>query len=148
MVARYARESAPEFPPKKAHKMAAKLAAKTPHKLDAYEPASIGICRRRRTYDPVGYYFPAGLVCADCVEADAELQYRLGRDAADMYPQIAAVFPDTESDSPEHCEKCEALIGHALTTDGHLFVADALADGTGRSEVLAAWREVYGGGLG
>lgn len=54
------------------------------------------------------------------------------------------IWDDTESDTPTHCWHCEALILHGLTPDGYAYVAEALAFGGGRPEILAMWRDAYG----
>jgi hypothetical protein len=132
----------------KSHKNAhgcAEFAAQMPHKLDAYEAPSVGICSRRKVYEPVGYYFGGSdAICADCVAAEAGLAAEVQHDSDTGDDQIAAIFPDTESDSPEHCLQCEALILHNLTADGYAYVAEALADGGGRMEILNTWQAAYG----
>ena len=49
------------------------------------------------------------------------------------------------SDTPTHCVVCEALIPHPLTREGYAYVAEALLIGSGRPEILEAWRREYAG---
>lgn len=98
-------------------------------------PETVNIVRGQ-WFDPPGYYYGeamAGPLCRDC-HRDA------GHDDDDAHP----IPYDTEADTPTHCHKCDALIAHDLTRDGYEYVAEALADGAGRPDVLAAWREEWG----
>lgn len=65
----------------------------------------------------------------------------------------SVVFPSSETDSPTHCEECGTLIRESLTTDGMLYVVDALwqyvwhtvtSGHAGSASVLDQWREEYG----
>ena len=84
--------------------------------------------------DPNGYLVGDRYLCADCAywadpnEVHGDDWYPLGVD---------------ETDCPNHCEDCEALIYEPLTSDGVDYVREALALGDGRAEVLATWREAY-----
>ena len=81
-------------------------------------------------YEPIGFYTQDGdPICADCHDGN---------------PDDAAVFPDSETDYPSHCRKCETLIPEALTADGVRYVAYALTAPTGRECILAQWWEAYG----
>ena len=59
----------------------------------------------------------------------------------------APIFFNNESDTPTHCVKCEALIDHALTSDGYEYVAEAIADfltnDSGRYKIVMAWALNY-----
>ena len=44
-----------------------------------------------------------------------------------------------ESDTPWHCDNCEALIVTGLTSDGVEYVREAIENADGRPEILAAW---------
>lgn len=98
----------------------------------------------------IGYYpFMTGAgayleaACPSCHEAHGidrcECCYGYAHD--DSEP----VYADTSSDTPTHCTHCEAIIPHRLTREGYGYVADALAFGSGRPEILAAWRATYAG---
>lgn len=91
--------------------------------------------------DVVGFYpsLPNGdisedaLCASDCSSAQTE----------DWTP----IFRSSEADTPTHCSKCEALIPHALTSDGYAYVGHALVehakDGFGRAPILKQWVEEY-----
>jgi hypothetical protein len=79
---------------------------------------------------PIGFY----LNCDEAICLDHIV------DLAEVYGPI---FSDSEADSPTHCTQCEALIPHALTNEGHRYVREALAENTGRPEILAMWKEAY-----
>lgn len=89
-------------------------------------------------FDVVGYYYGecmGGPLCPDCHREEGHAP-----DDPDAHP----IFGDGEADTPTHCLNCEALLAHNLTPDGMEYVRDALTDGTGRPDVLAAWRTAYG----
>jgi hypothetical protein len=52
-----------------------------------------------------------------------------------------------ESDTPEHCEVCRALLDVRLTDDGVEYVREAIRwheeKGRGDPDVIAAWRSNY-----
>ncbi len=90
--------------------------------------------------EPNGYYVfqhetPIMALCADCAKVERTESVFAG---ADFEPLGAG-----ETDTPTHCEKCEALIIENLTSDGVEYVREALAENTRRPEVLAAWREAF-----
>lgn len=108
--------------------------------------------------EPIGFYpFSKGVgaylepVCADCYErhgmddeggdrCDALTCCGWRRDDSEPIWETAG-----ESDTPTHCAVCEALIPHRLTREGYAYVAEALALGSGRPDILAAWRAAYAG---
>ncbi len=84
--------------------------------------------------DPNGYVIQGSYLCVDCTDrADADETH-----GPDWWP-----LGVDETDVPNHCEECGALIWEPLTSDGIAYVRAALARGTGRAEVLATWREAY-----
>jgi len=91
--------------------------------------------------DVIGYVKDGTILCAECGE----------REGWDKRPsdEVGAVFPDSETDSPCHCEECEALIPAALTSDGVRYVHEAFrcflrSHGTdGRLEILTEWATEY-----
>ncbi len=90
--------------------------------------------------DPNGYYLFArdgsgyvGILCDDCA-ATADLD-----DSVELEPAGA-----NETDTPTHCDRCEALIVEALTDEGIEYVRQALEEADGRPEVLAAWLQAFG----
>lgn len=52
-----------------------------------------------------------------------------------------AILFGHETDAPEHCETCDALIPVTLTSDGQLYVIEAVAADHGDASILTAWRE-------
>lgn len=80
--------------------------------------------------DVIAYAIDAEIVCADCATRD---------EARDCSP----AFCGEESDTPQHCARCECLIdGYTLTRDGRDYVAEKLADVNGRPEILAQWADL------
>lgn len=76
--------------------------------------------------DVIGYVVDeCSLICADCL-ADGE---------ADDSP----IFPGSETDSPNHCERCGELLPETLTTEGQRYVRERVWRGDGDPEVLAEW---------
>jgi hypothetical protein len=73
---------------------------------------------------------------------------------ADMSAEGSAVFGDSETDYPSHCDECGALIAESLTDRGVEYVAEALADyvfgsvlnrgHVGSAAALDEWRAEYG----
>jgi hypothetical protein len=93
----------------------------------------------------LGYYLDCDdAVCADCV-TEAELRED---DRVDPENLPNPIFDYSESDTPTHCIRCEALIAHALTGDGYDYVREAVRDfflvKRGRREILAQWVAQYG----
>ena len=91
--------------------------------------------------DVIGYVKDGTILCAECGE----------REGWDKRPsdEVGAVFPDSETDSPSHCEECEALIPQSLTSDGVKYVHAAFrrflrSHGKhGRAEILTEWAETF-----
>jgi len=51
-----------------------------------------------------------------------------------------------ESDSPDHCAKCELFLERNLTGDGIAYVIEAVEElkfGHGRSEIVQQWVDYY-----
>lgn len=81
-------------------------------------------------FDVVGYVVnECELICEDC----------LGDDEPDDSP----VFAGSETDVPNHCERCGELISQDLTTDGAEYVRESVWAGDGDPEVLALWASEF-----
>ena len=99
--------------------------------------------------DIIGWAYQGALYCPDCKpdpESEGSNAFELWEYSTwerDAILDIGPVFADSETDTPNHCETCEALIPERLTDDGVAYVADALASGDGRAEVLALWRDQW-----
>lgn len=90
---------------------------------------------------PIGFYVTCDdAECVDCHDPDAWPGF-------EGWDEPIAIFSLTEADAPTHCSKCEAVIPHALTSDGVAYVQDLLDAGDGRPEIHAVWVEVYGDSL-
>ncbi len=68
------------------------------------------------------------------------------------WEEPAAIFNDSESDTPTHCVTCGAVIAHDLTVDGDHYVMDAItefiSDGSSHNaDVMAQWWDAYGNTL-
>jgi len=50
-------------------------------------------------------------------------------------------WPISESDTPVHCEVCDGLAIHTLTSDGIAYVRERVVAADGDPDVLAAWYE-------
>lgn len=87
--------------------------------------------------EPIGYY----VTCDDAVCAE-DFDPATWEGFED-WDEPLAIFADTESDTPTHCVACRDLIPHALTSDGYIYVWDALNEGTGIESVLDAWADEY-----
>ena len=48
-----------------------------------------------------------------------------------------------ETDTPVHCDSCEALIFTSLTKDGQDYVVDTIIDGRGRVEIRESWLRAW-----
>ncbi len=88
---------------------------------------------------PEGYY----LTCDDAVHVgcwDGEWE------GFEDWTEPAAIFSDTESDTPTHCVVCHLLIDHRLTDDGYNYIGEAAQDCLEAGElnpVTSAWVEHY-----
>jgi hypothetical protein len=99
----------------------------------------------------IGYYTDCDTAhCRNCIP-DADAWSRgdyAGWPGFEGWESPAAIFNDTESDSPTHCAKCGAVIRHDLTADGVRYVMDAIAEfiaGEGHTpDVMAQWWDAYG----
>lgn len=77
-------------------------------------------------------------------------------DGFESWDEPAAIFDDTESDSPTHCSECHELIPHELTSDGYKYVEDharqhiesfgmtLVAPNAHSVQVVQSWLEQYG----
>lgn len=98
----------------------------------------------------LGYYVDCdSALCRDCIpdaSAWAGGDYA-GWPGFEDWESPAAIFNDTESDSPTHCAQCGAVIAHDLTPDGTRYVMDAIAefcaDGGHHADVMAQWWDAY-----
>jgi len=94
-------------------------------------------------FDPNGYYIVVdGEVigtaqCCDCADNGDRAGAAIEGD--DWEP----ISYHHETDTPVHCDSCEALIVTSLTNDGINYVRDAIASGDGRAEVLEAWATAW-----
>ena len=91
---------------------------------------------------PVGYRSGDDAYCTDCVPEGISL---LGD----------VILADDEADAPTHCNTCEVIIEHSLTSDGLEYVADHIRDHmearlsgeqSGRAPILRQWWESYADG--
>ena len=89
---------------------------------------------RRVWHEPNGYLVGDRYLCADCA---------YWADPNEIHGDDWRPLGVEETDCPNHCEDCEALIFEPLTSDGVGYVREALALGDGRAEVLATWRVAY-----
>lgn len=85
--------------------------------------------------DVIAYVLDGELVCEDCATEE---------DRKTGYP----VFADSETDSPNHCPQCRALIPEGLTSDGDTYVAERILEHwadpkKGSAEVLREWALEY-----
>jgi|APCry1669189883_1035261.scaffolds.fasta_scaffold02551_3 hypothetical protein len=102
-------------------------------------PVVIEIVDHASPFDPNGWYIVVGdeilgiAQCAECAEngdlAGAAL-------AGDFWEPISYHH---ETDTPVHCDSCEALIVTGLTPEGRDYVSEAVLSRQGRPEVLDAW---------
>ncbi len=100
------------------------------------------------------YIYCADIYCAECGEAirkDVAKDGGLPADELDEYTYDSNDYPKGpyadgggESDCPQHCGNCHTFLENPLTADGYEYVQEALANGTGDSEVLAMWLDYYG----
>jgi len=101
----------------------------------------INIVDHSRYFDANGYYVfidetPVMPLCDQCAKENYSLEQL---NTANFSP----LGQDGETDSPTHCELCEALIVEPLTPYGIEYVRDAIAANDGRPEILAAWKMAY-----
>ena len=80
---------------------------------------------------------PGAALCDECGKEHLSLEQLQGPNVS----PIGGLYGET--DSPTHCENCEALIYQPLTSDGVEYVREAVKSNSGRPEVLATWREAY-----
>ena len=91
--------------------------------------------------DVIGYVKDGMISCAECGERD-------GWDK-DSGNDVGAIFADSETDSPTHCDDCETLIPECLTSDGVRYVHESFRrflrshGKDGRLEVLIEWAHQY-----
>lgn len=99
----------------------------------------------------LGYYVNCDdAVCRDCAPAGfAEGDYSEWP-GFEGWESPAAIFNDSESDTPTHCRQCGAVITHDLTREGGEYVKDAVAElisepGSHTADVIAQWWAAYAG---
>lgn len=94
-------------------------------------------------FNPNGYYIVVGgevigvAQCCDC--ADSGDRAGAAIDGDEWEP----ISYHHETDTPVHCDSCDALIFTALTPDGKEYVRDAIASGDGTEAVLQAWATAW-----
>jgi hypothetical protein len=97
----------------------------------------------------IGYYTDCdSAVCRDCAPRGFEAGDYSEWPGFEGWEEPSAIFNDTESDTPTHCVKCQAVIRHDLTVDGTTYVTDAIAefisDGSSHdADCMAQWWDAY-----
>lgn len=97
--------------------------------------------------DPIAYVpAEAGvMLCPACALRAAGSVEALEADDEYGRPAFWAVFCDSETDAPSHCDTCGAYLPEALTAEGEAYVSEALAvwiaTGHGRPDVLDQWAD-------
>src|SRR3954463_9207992 len=85
----------------------------------------------------MGYIYRADVYCDDCGNA-IRVQIKANGDApedeldyysydSDDYPKDADIEHE-ESDSPQHCAKCDQFLHNPLTSDGYEYVQSKLTE--------------------
>jgi hypothetical protein len=94
--------------------------------------------------DVIGYTKDGSCYCDQCGESAG---YDLESEKEGT--EVCVIFPDSETDSPCHCDECWALIPERLTSDGVRYVHEAFrrflrSHGTdGRLEILVEWAHEF-----
>lgn len=89
----------------------------------------------RYTYDLLGCYADGECYCFEHCPRPGECEADHG-----------SILADSETDAPEHCTTCQALIDSRLTNEGMRYVREAWEDRDDpmvRRSVLEAWRETF-----
>jgi len=117
---------------------------------DAARTTPLSVVSALHTYDQIGCYADAAPYCKDHCPAPGQ-EYD---GAACYHADHALITPSTETDVPEHCSTCNALLDTRLTSDGIAYVLDAIEDADGAPDLYpdhhhrivrawaANWRDV------
>jgi hypothetical protein len=96
------------------------------------------------------YVYNAALYCATCGEYHVNrLRFSKVADTGDSddYPQGPYGDGGGEADCPQHCDNCGCFLENPLTSDGRIYVREALEEhanhGRGDPLVLGEWEEFY-----
>lgn len=90
------------------------------------------------------YVYSGELLCDDC---GGDIVQTLVAECIDddgdscHFPQMELI---SESDTPDHCARCQTFLQNPLTHDGMAYVQRALDENTGKPEVLRQWAKHYG----
>lgn len=103
-------------------------------------------------YKPIGYYLNCDdAVCTDDAPAGFANEDYSEWSGFEGWETPAVIFDHEESDTPTHCKTCEALIPHALTSDGADYVAEKIGSNLGDTghtvRYVSEWWDEYGDGL-
>ncbi len=106
------------------------------------------------------YIFQAALLCADCAtsfmaknkQPEHIVEFAPGEldessYDSDEWPKGPYGEGGGESDTPAHCDHCQAFLDNSLTGDGETYVRDAFREyvetGRGSLDVLSEWKAGY-----
>ncbi len=87
-----------------------------------------------------GYIFEAAFWCQECtteIKLDLEPIAEDDRDSS-VWPQGPYDMAREESDSPDHCDRCQKFLENPLTSDGEAYVKEALL-----TQDIPEWGEFY-----
>ena len=106
------------------------------------------------------YVYQAALLCEACGVAKREALTAEGHGVADAEDESSYDSDDFpkgpysdgggESDSPQHCDHCQAFLENPLTVDGFRYVREAVREWlpecaeTHGGKAVAVWAEFYG----
>ena len=91
------------------------------------------------------YIYQAGTYCQPCgmtLEQDMMQagELRLDYNDSDGWPQVASTLQG-ETDYPDHCAKCEELLGLNLTTEGYEYIKEQASHGI--TDTVQEWIDYY-----
>jgi hypothetical protein len=90
-----------------------------------------------RTY----YIYQADTYCQPCGQAICiSLILKLDYNDSDGWPKVASTLQG-ECDYPDHCAKCEELLGLNLTTEGYEYIKEQASHGI--TDTVQEWIDYY-----
>ena len=94
------------------------------------------------------YMWNADLYCGPCGEAiaatlPAPTEWEREHPDSNSYP-VGYDSSEGESDTPDHCGKCQLFLERNLTEDGIEYVRDYVDTLDGDTDITLLWGEFYG----
>ena len=89
---------------------------------------------------PCGKTLEQDMMQADAIIHGVKFKNQLVTEDSDTWPQVASTLQES-SDYPDHCAKCDELLGLNLTTEGYEYIKEQASHGI--TDTVQEWIDYY-----